>query len=225
MFRKAILALLIAPALLVAPALSTGPFLAQETEADRVEARIKKLEEKVKRLEERVEELEQKPSNDGNEDDHDDDADDEAAGADDADPYTIYRTVGNKWKLKSTTTIEGMDPLASFTAYEVLEVNDDGAKVKFTFLDADGSEMMFYEMEIPFTTADDMGEAVDEPETTDETITVEAGEFECTKMVTQAGGSTTTSWMSKKHPGLVVKAETSDGAGDTTTELVEYEVD
>ncbi len=143
----------------------------------------------------------------------------------DADAYALYRTVGNMWKMKSTTKMEGMDPMVSVSATEVIDVNDEGATIKITSYDADGNETSSNEAPVPFATADgETGEAGDAPETTDETITVEAGEFECTKTVTEANGATTTTWMSKEHPGLTVKSETTGGQADTTMELVDYEI-
>lgn len=148
----------------------------------------------------------------------------EGNGGDAADAYAIYRTVGNTWTHKTTSEIAGVGTNVSTTAYEVLEVNDDGATVKMTSYDGDGNETFSQDTEIPFATADATdGEDVEAPETTDETITVEAGDFPCTKMVTEAGGSTITTWTSKEHPGLTVKSE-STGSSESTTELVEYEI-
>lgn len=139
-------------------------------------------------------------------------------GGDAADAYALYKKEGRKWKHKSVTKIEGMDDMVSFTEYEITKVADDHAMQKMTMLDKDGKPMAGMEpteTKIPFATAEAPactgGEA---PEMTEETITVEAGEFEC--YVMENAGTKT--WSSKKYPGLAVKME----GATMTMELIEF---
>lgn len=140
-------------------------------------------------------------------------------GGDASDPFALYKEEGRKWKHKSVTKMDGMEDMVSYTAYEVITVGDDAATYKMTMLDKDGEPMAGAEpteTEVKFETPEvtDTGADAPEVETTEETITVEAGEFECT--VTEMSGTKT--WMSTKYPGLLVKME---GASNTM-ELVEF---
>jgi hypothetical protein len=136
-------------------------------------------------------------------------------GGDAADAFALYKKEGRKWKHKSVTKMEGMDDMVSFTQYEVIKVGDDAATYKMTTLDAEGKETYTADQEVKFEIPDAPactgGEA---PEVKEETIKVEAGEFEC--IVTDVSG--TKSWTSKKYPGLVVKME----GANMTMELVEF---
>jgi hypothetical protein len=137
-----------------------------------------------------------------------------------ADHFAIYRTVGNSWRVRNVTQMEGMDDMVSYMHTEVIEVTDDYAKTKMTMLDADGEPNEHVpptESEVPFTTAEATNGDAPEVEQTEESITVEAGEFNC--IVTEAGGVKT--WMSKDHPGLMVRSEHGSGY----SELVEYNID
>lgn len=138
--------------------------------------------------------------------------------SDSADAYALYKKEGRKWKLKSVTKMEGMDDMVSFMEYEITKVADDHAMQKMTMLDKDGKPMAGMdptETKIPFATAEAPactgGEAVEMKE---ETVKVEAGEFEC--YVTEVAG--TKSYSSKKYPGLLVKTE---GASNSM-ELIEF---
>ncbi|MEZ5992502.1 MAG: hypothetical protein R3E76_09125 [Planctomycetota bacterium] len=140
----------------------------------------------------------------------------ENGGGDTADAYALYKKEGRKWKLKSVTKIEGMDDMVSFMEYEITKVADDHAMQKMTMLDKDGKQTMDpTESKIEFKTAEAPactgGEAVEMKE---ETVKVEAGEFEC--YVTEVAG--TKSYTSKKYPGLLVKTE---GASNSM-ELIEF---
>ncbi|MCC7510528.1 MAG: hypothetical protein IT464_14295 [Planctomycetes bacterium] len=136
------------------------------------------------------------------------------------DPYALYKKVGRSWTTKSVMTIAGMpDPMISYTKMEVISQDDKGAKVKMTTMDKDKKETYSADQDIPFTVVDTpacTGTAA--PKMTEETVKVEAGEFECYVVESEAGGVKSKSWSSKKYPGLAVKMET-----DTMKmELVEF---
>lgn len=135
------------------------------------------------------------------------------------DPYALYKKQGRSWTTKSVMTIAGMpDPMISYTKMEVLSFDDKGAKVKMTTMDKDKKETYSADQDIPFATA--TGDTGDAPkvEMKEETVKVEAGEFECYVVEQETGGVKSKSWSSKKYPGLAVKMET-----DTMKmELVEF---
>ncbi|MBK8206212.1 MAG: hypothetical protein IPK87_05360 [Planctomycetes bacterium] len=136
------------------------------------------------------------------------------------DPYALYKKVGRSWTTKTVMTIAGMpDPMISYTKMEVLSVDDNGAKYKMTTMDKDKKETYSADQEMKFTVVDTpacTGTAA--PKMTEETVKVEAGEFECYVVESEAGGVKSKSWSSKKYPGLAVKMET-----DTMKmELIEF---
>jgi Ca2+-binding EF-hand superfamily protein len=144
-----------------------------------------------------------------------DDVAEEPAGIDRA-GYALYLKKGRTWLIRSTTNIAGMDPIVNYTKWEVLEVGEKSARCRMTMLDKDKKETHSQEIEIEFRAAEGNGDAP-EVETREETVKVEAGEFECI-VVTSAG---TTTWTSRKFPGLLVKSETK-GDLSSTSELVEF---
>jgi hypothetical protein len=58
------------------------------------------------------------------------------------------------------------------------------------------------------------------PGAREETITVEAGEFDCIRLEIDHRGLKGTSWQAKKYPGLIVRSVITSPQS-TTTELVE----
>ena len=144
--------------------------------------------------------------------------DGDSAAAGEADPYFLYKKEGRSWTLKYTTTIPGMDPMVSYMKTEVTEVAADHALTEMTMMDKDKKPMAGMEpteTKIAFIVAPPREDGdLPDFETTDETISVEGGEFECT--LTEVSG--TKVWMAKKYPGLVVKLETQSTVG----ELIEF---
>ncbi len=144
----------------------------------------------------------------------------------DTDAFALYKKQGRTWTWKSTSKMAGTENVA-YMKYEVIKVADDHAMVKMTMLDKDKKPNEYVkpqEQKIEFKTAEG-GEAegeAPEVETTDETVKVEAGEFECTKTEMESNGTKTTSWMSKKYPGLLVKATSKTDSYESTMELVEF---
>ena len=135
--------------------------------------------------------------------------------------FALYTKEGRSWTVKSTIKMEGMDPMVTYMKTEVVKVGDDFAEIKTTMLDKDKKEMMpGTTTKISFRVPKASGTPgiVPKVETKDETIKVEAGEFECTVTTTDNAGTKTTVWMSKKLSGLMVKME----AATVTSELVEF---
>ncbi|MBX3459303.1 MAG: EF-hand domain-containing protein [Planctomycetes bacterium] len=136
------------------------------------------------------------------------------------DEWGVYRKAGRSWMLKVEVDFGFKN--VSYTKTEVLESGEDSAKVRETTLN-DKKEAIkgspARERTVKFKKSD-RGEK--SPTVTDETIKVEAGEFDCYKVTVETAGGKTTTWTSKKHPGLVVKFETEARGGKTTGELVEF---
>lgn len=137
-----------------------------------------------------------------------------------ADAFALYKKKGRKWVLKSTTKMEGMDPMVSYMEYEIVDVTDKSAKQKMTVLDKEKKPMAGgapTETEIKFETpkveAPKCGAKA--PEMKKEKIKVEAGEFEC--YFTEVSG--TKSWSSVEYPGLAVKSE----GANNTMELISFD--
>jgi Ca2+-binding EF-hand superfamily protein len=140
--------------------------------------------------------------------------------------FTLYTKEGRSWTVKSTMKMQGMDDMVSYMKTEVVKVGDDFAEIKMTMLDKDKKEMAGMSpttTKISFRVPKASGTPKEGPkvETKEETIKVEAGEFECIVTTVEANGSKTTSWTSKKFAGLLVKTTTS-GAAEMTMELVEF---
>lgn len=139
------------------------------------------------------------------------------------DAYALYKKKGRTWTWKNTAKYSGFE-MISYTKQEVIEVSDTKAKIKTTTMDKDKKETYSsdYEIEFAATTTDGSSDGTKAPEMTEEKIKVEAGEFECMKWTSEAGGSKTTVWTSKKNPGLLVKSESKSDAGENVMELVEF---
>ncbi|MHC4840661.1 MAG: hypothetical protein ACYTDT_06795 [Planctomycetota bacterium] len=120
------------------------------------------------------------------------------------DPYSLYKEKGRKWKHKSTTIIEGMDPFISYMEYEITELTEDSATQKMTMYDKDNKPyegMEPTEHKIAFEGIEDVEGDVAAPEHEVVKITVEAGEFEC--WMTEHEESKT--WISFEYSGLIIK--------------------
>lgn len=140
------------------------------------------------------------------------------------DYYAVYKKKGRTWTWKNSAKYSGFE-VVSYTKQEVIEVSDTKAKIKFTSMDSNKKELASSEYDIEFshgTTTDGSGDGTKTPEMTEEKIKVEAGEFECMKWTSEAGGNKSTTWLSKKYPGLVVKSESKSDAGENVMELVEF---
>ncbi|MCB9895354.1 MAG: hypothetical protein H6839_12960 [Planctomycetes bacterium] len=136
--------------------------------------------------------------------------------------FALYTKVGRSWTVKYTTTIEGMEPIVQYTKTEVLEAGPTWAKIRITTLNADKQRTPAKPLEsrIEFKSGE-AGERDNIAKITEETIKVEAGEFECSVVSVQSDGEKTTMWISKKYPQLTIKLSISGVAG-TDAELVEF---
>lgn len=138
----------------------------------------------------------------------------------DYDQWGVYRKAGRSWMLKVEVDFGFKN--VSYTKTEVLESTEESAKVRETTLN-DKKEAIkgspARERTLSFKKSD-KGEK--SPTVSEETIKVEAGEFACYKITVETAGGKTTTWASKKHPGLIVKFETEARGGKTTGELVEF---
>lgn len=136
--------------------------------------------------------------------------------------WKLYKTKGNKWTLKSTTKMAGMDDMVTYLDYEVTEVTEGGCKLKMTILDKDRKEMApANETPIKFTRPDPARADSQPPRTrtSEESVTVEAGTFDCVKTTYGEGENETTTWMHKEFAGLIVKMATKM----TSMELVKFD--
>ena len=164
---------------------------------------------------------EAKPASDGA-DKTTSDSDEKSEETAEADPYALYKRLGRSWKHKSAIAMEGMDDIISYVEYEIIELTEEYSVQKMTALDKDGEAyagMKPTETKIKFISFPDPSDDPDyeAPELTKETITVEAGEFEC--WFTEMSG--TKSWTSIEFPGLLVKMRGKIGE----MELVEWNKD
>lgn len=150
----------------------------------------------------------------------------DAAGP--ADPYALYKKKGRAWMLKTTTTMDGMDPMVSYIKYEVTEVTDAAATCKIYMYDKDKKPMPGMEegneIKIEFRMPEPPpGDAAPQPETEDGgTITAAGRDWATTKTTTQVGESESTFWMAKDLPGLIIRVETKSKQYTSTMTLEEF---
>ncbi|MCC7508695.1 MAG: EF-hand domain-containing protein [Planctomycetes bacterium] len=140
------------------------------------------------------------------------------------DAYALYKKKGRNWTMRTESDYSGFKN-TTYMKTEIIEVTETYAMVKYTMLDKDKKPMAMpaTETKLEFKTASGNGGTPGEaPKTEDETIKVEAGEFECVKTTTEANGAKSIVWTAKKTPGLLVKVVSEGGGGKTTMELVEF---
>ncbi len=140
--------------------------------------------------------------------------------------FALYTKEGRSWTMKTVAKVAGME-MVTYMKTEVVKVGDDYAEIKVTMLDKDKNPMMGMEpttTKISFRVPKASGTPKEGPkvETKEETIKVEAGEFECIVTTVENNGYKTTAWTSKKYAGLAVKTSTTGSGTDTATELVEF---
>lgn len=141
--------------------------------------------------------------------------------------WSLYEKVGRKWTLKRTSIIAEKEQV-SYTDYEVTDLGLDSCSLKATALDAKKKPAVgggnVIEIQFNADNAYWCGPIATQEKTGEETIEAAGQKWECivykdTKSVKDA---VTTSWMSKKYPGLWVKSTTKGKYNDSTTELVEF---
>jgi hypothetical protein len=133
------------------------------------------------------------------------------------DGMRFYRTAGNFYVLRSTTSFGGMD-IESEMRMEVKSVKDGKAKYSIVSMDANGNEQMNSEqtMDVPAKE----GVTMPYEDQVEETVTVAAGTFRCIK--TEVEGSGMTMWM---HHGIIVKSTMSSDNIKMTQELTELKME
>lgn len=142
-------------------------------------------------------------------------------GGSSVDAFALYKKKGRKWMHKSTTKMEGMDPMVSYMSYEITDVNDKEATQLMIMLDKDKKPMAGMEkgtetkipLVAPKVEAPKCGAKA--PEMKKEKAKCEAGEFEC--YLTEMNDTKT--WTSVEYPGLLVKME----GKQTTMELISFD--
>lgn len=143
-------------------------------------------------------------------------SDDEFLG--DRKDYPLYVT-DREWKHKTTLVPPGGVESTGFTSWRVSEVSNERARCRMRIMDAEQRVTFSSYPEIRFMKKSPAPATTAEP--VKETLTVTAGEFECTLTETTLAGVTCKVWISTKYPGLLVKSETT-GNISATTELVEF---
>jgi hypothetical protein len=130
--------------------------------------------------------------------------------------------------VKVSTKMTGFESV-SYMKTEVVKVGEDFAEIKTTMLDKDKNPMAGMEpttqkmsFRVPKANGGTAPKEGPKVETKDETIKVEAGEYECTATTMESNGMKTTSWVSKKFPQLCVKSVSKSDSMETTMELVEF---
>jgi len=142
-------------------------------------------------------------------------------GGSSVDAFALYKKKGRKWMHKSTTKMEGMDPMVSYMSYEITDVNDKEATQLMMMLDKDKKPMAGMEKgtesKIPLVAAktEPVKDAKPAAEPKKEKCKVEAGEFEC--YLTEMNDTKT--WSSVEFPGLLVKME----GKQTSMELISFD--
>lgn len=135
------------------------------------------------------------------------------------DPWLLYRMPGRTWTIRNDVTAAGIEPMTSHTRNTVKSVDAGKATLSIEMLDEDkkgfaGAAPTDYDVQ--FLSAPAGAAAALVVKTTQETVTVAAGTFECT-VIEHAG---TKSWMSVLWLGLMVKMT----ADSVSAELIEFDL-
>ncbi len=137
-------------------------------------------------------------------------------GGGEADAFAGYKKQGRLWLVKSTTKMDGMDPMVTYTKTEITKVEADHAIMTMWTLDKDKKPMAGMEKgnetKIEFKKAEPVKCAPAPKEPKKQKVKVEAGEFDC---VSYDDGKM---WMMEKYPMVMVKGD----MGQTQMELVEF---
>jgi len=141
------------------------------------------------------------------------------------DPFALYKKKGRTWMHKTTTTIQGMDPMVTYMKWEITDVNEDSATYRMYILDKDKKPMAGMEegTENKLAFPKEMPEGNPSPdggpkELGEETLEAAGRNWVCKVWEQASGGQTFKYWMSVEYPGLIIKME-----GDTfAQELVEF---
>jgi hypothetical protein len=133
------------------------------------------------------------------------------------DAMRFYRTAGNSYVLRSTTSFGGMD-MESEMRMEVKSIKDGKTKYVIVSMDQNGNELMRNEQTLDVPEKE--GAAMPYDDQVEETVTVPAGTFRCIK--TEVEGSGMTMWM---HHGIVVKSTMSSDNMKMSQELTSLKME
>ncbi|RIK64972.1 MAG: hypothetical protein DCC64_02560 [Planctomycetota bacterium] len=135
-----------------------------------------------------------------------------------------YLKVGRQWTLRITSKVVNAGENVSLVRTEILSVSDEEVEYRYTELDAAGQpiagvEPQSLKLQLLVPRPRD---PKPEPAATEETITVQAGTFDCLRTVVEGMGAKTITWMSKRFPGLIVKQVVTGETTEQVQELVEF---
>ncbi|CAG0989304.1 hypothetical protein PLCT2_02377 [Planctomycetaceae bacterium] len=144
----------------------------------------------------------------------------DSAGA--ADPFALFRKKGRTWMHKTTTTIQGGEPVITYMKYEVTDVRANGATYKSCMLDKDKQLMANMDetnIEFPKEIPDGAPNRVEKwKELGEETLEAAGRKWVCSVWEQDAGNQDQKYWMSVEYPGLIIRKE----CGNFTEELVAF---
>lgn len=148
----------------------------------------------------------------------------EEAKKNDLDVTKPYRTKGNTWTHKMSTKAGDFESV-TYMKCEITDVTETTATVKTTTLNEKKEEIASstyeHDLKAPEGKVEEKEDA--KVKKSEEKIKVEAGEFDCTKIVTEADGTTNTMWLAKDS-GLLVKSHSKSELHEVTVELTESKI-
>lgn len=135
-----------------------------------------------------------------------------------------YLKVGRQWTTRITSKVVNAGENVSLARTEILSVSDEFVEYRTTELDAAGQaiagvepQTLKLQLQVPRPR-----DPKPERAATEETITVQAGTFDCLRTVVEGLGARTITWMSKRFPGLIVKQVVTGETTEQVQELVEF---
>ncbi|MCC6572698.1 MAG: hypothetical protein IT462_02805 [Planctomycetes bacterium] len=146
-----------------------------------------------------------------------------------SDPLSLYRTLGCKWTQKSEYSFANMTHVSTISN-EIVSVSLEEAEVRMVMLDDKGKELFNNSYKIPLKLSTPAGGKVGGAmlpnfkmeERPNETVKVAAGEFECIVVETEFSGNKSTTHMSCRFPGLMVKMTLAGEGMTSQMELTEF---
>jgi hypothetical protein len=140
------------------------------------------------------------------------------------DRLQVYLKEGRSWTTKSVSKVINAGETTTLTRVEILKVSENEVEYQVTDLGTDGKPLAGVDpakLKLPLKVPKPR-EPKAEPITILDTITVKAGTFECLRSEAEYSGTKTTTWTSKKFPGLVVKQTSLSDTIESSQELVEF---
>jgi len=133
-----------------------------------------------------------------------------------ADPMKAWRTVGNNWTIRTTVDVDGAEPVVSTTLTEIIDISGNEVTHSLTVTGMGSINTMEGILYLEQTSQDDRNQY---DEVSRETITTEAGTFDCDKKVYEYS----TEWVCRET-GLLVLMEPRGSGSTTRVELIEVNV-